>query len=261
MNLPLKATYVYKPCEQGSETWHNMRAGACTASRFEIARQRMKKAAGGRAVGDPTAACEQYAWLLALERIAGKALADPFQTYAMRRGSELEQVARELYEERTGYVVEAQGLVLTPDLCFGYSTDGKVYGQPGRVEIKAPMAPEKVGGVWVNPNDFIAEHIDQCDGGLWITGDDWIDLVVYTPWLASLGKDLFIHRLFRNDARIRALQADLEVFWDLTSSYEDALRAGTAEPSPTPPPAVAPAPAPAVVIPYTAPQALPDSIF
>lgn len=252
--------YVYEACEQGSEVWHNLRSGACTASRFSIARERMKKASNGRAVGDPTARCEQYAWLLALERIAGRALSDPFETYAMRRGTELEAPARELYESRTGYVVEAQGLALTPDRRFGYSTDGKVYGQAGRVEIKAPMAPEKVGGVWVNPADFIAEHIDQCDGGLWITGDDWIDLVVYTPWLEPVGKDLFVHRFMRDESRIRALQADLEVFWSLTAGYEDKLRAGRAEPAPKPPPAPA-APAPAISIPFTAPQALPDSIF
>lgn len=261
MSQPTKATYVYKPCEQGSEVWHSLRAGACTASRFTIARQRMKRASGGRDVGSPTAACEQYAWLLALERIAGKALSDPFETYAMRRGTELEQPARELYEERTGYVVEAQGLVLTPDLCFGYSTDGKIYGHPGRVEIKAPSAPEKVGGVWVHPKDFIAEHIDQCDGGLWITGDDWIDLVVYTPWLASIGKDLFVHRIMRNDTRIKALKSDLEEFWDLTDHYERALRAGSAAPTPTPPPEAAPAKAPIINIPSTAPGALPETLF
>jgi hypothetical protein len=155
-------------------------------------------------------------------------------------------------------VVEAQGLALSLDRRFGYSTDGKVYGQPGRVEIKAPSAPEKVGGVWVNPAEFIAEHIDQCDGGLWITGDDWIDLVVYTPWLASIGKDLFVHRFMRDEGRIRALQADLEVFWDLTAGYEAKLREGRAAPSATPPKA---APAPTVSIPFTAPQALPDNIF
>lgn len=260
-------TYIYKPCEQGSEAWHNLRAGACTASRFAIARERMKRASGGMEVGDPTAACGKYAWLLALERIAGQALSDPFETYAMRRGTELEQVARELYEARTGYTVEAQGLVLTPDQRFGYSTDGKVYGQPGRVEIKAPMAPEKVGGVWVNPREFLDEHIDQCDGGLWITGDEWIDLVVYTPWLESLGKDLFVHRFKRNPARLKALQSDLEEFWDLTAAYEDALRAGSAEPAPRPP-ALATAPAPVISLPpppppppSIAPQALPDNIF
>ncbi len=261
MNHPLNQAYVYKPCEQGSDVWHSLRAGACTASRFSIARQRMKRAAGGRDVGAPTAACEQYAWLLALERIAGKALSDPFETYAMRRGREEEQPGRELYECRTGMVIQAQGLALSLDGRFGYSTDGKVYDHPGLVEIKAPMAPEKVGGVWVNPKPFLDEHIDQCDGGLMITGHDWIDLVVYTPWLAAVGKDLFVHRFLRNDDRIKALRSDLEEFWDLTSHYERALRAGSAEPAPTPPAAAAPAPAPIINIPSTAPGALPETLF
>lgn len=254
-------THIFESCEQGSPEWHRVRSGACTASRFAIARQRMKRAAGGRAVGDPTAECEKYAWLLALERISGQALADPFETWAMKRGRELEQSARELYEARTGHTVEAEGFVLTEDRAFGYSTDGKVYGQRGRIEIKAPVAPEKVGGVWSDPLAFVAEHIDQCDGGLWITGDDWIDLVVYTPWLTCIGKDLFVYRIMRDEARIAALEEDLTEFWRLTRGYEDKLRATTGSKSARVQTSRPPAPGPAVSIPFTAPQALPDNIF
>lgn len=233
---------IYIDCEQGSEEWLDARAGACTASRFSVARERMKQNRGARKVGDFTDACEKYALLLAIERIYGSHLDETFQTWQMKRGQELEPVARELYEARTGYVVETAGLVLTDDRMFGYSTDGKVYGQKGRVEIKCPTASEKVAGVWIDPAPVIAEYIDQCDGGLWITGDEWIDLVVYTPWLASVGKDLFIHRIGRDNARIEALEADLMAFYRLTTGYEATLRRPLGTEPPWEPPAAPIAP-------------------
>lgn len=247
-------------CQQGTEEWLDARAGACTASRFTVARERMKVNRGARKAGDFTDACEKYALLLAIERIYGKHLDETFQTWQMRRGQELEPVARELYEARTGYVVETAGLVLTDDRMFGYSTDGKAYGHKGRCEIKCPTASEKVAGVWIDPAPVIAEYIDQCDGGLWITGDDWIDLVVYTPWLASVGKDLFIHRIERNEERIAALETDLLAFYRLTSDYEAALRRPLGIDAPPWEPAAAPAAQAAAPKPAPAPAAfaLPD---
>lgn len=224
---------IYVECEQGTPEWLAARAGACTASRFSVARERLKRASGERKACDPSAACESYAMLLACERIAGTPLDDVYQTYAMRRGIELEPVARLLYEQRTGAVVDQTGIVLTDDRAFGYSSDGRVYGQPGRIEIKCPMAGEKVAGVWIDPGPVIAEYLDQIQGGLWITGDQWIDLVVYTPWLASIGKDLFVHRIHRDERYIEALEADLVAFWRLTKKYEDALRAPVNVPSAT----------------------------
>ncbi len=217
-------------CEQGSAEWLQARAGACTASRFKDARGRMKQARNGKKVGDFTDAAETYAQLLAIERIAQEPLDSVFETFAMRRGRELEPVARRLYEEYTGEMITEAGLVLTDDGRFGYSTDGRVKGQKGRIEIKCPTAAEKVAGVWLNPEPVIAEFIDQIDGGIWIECLDWIDLVVYTPWLASVGKELFIYRVYRDETRISALEADLLEFIRVVNDYEARLRGVAAEP-------------------------------
>lgn len=249
-------------CAQGSPEWLAARAGVCTASRFTVARsmvdglteqqanyvQAIKsgktelealvsagykakptsgavaKALAGEPVGRPSDAAMKYAQLLAIERISGEPQDDTFQTWAMRRGQELEPIARELYQSRTGYIVDEAGVVLTPDRWFGYSTDGAVYGQKGGIEIKCPSAADKVAGVWLAPEPVIAEFIDQCDGGMWIEGWDWIDLVVYTPWLASVGRELFIHRIHRDEARIEALERDLIRFIHLVNDYEKRLR-------------------------------------
>lgn len=213
-------------CEQGSPEWLQARAGACTASRFADARSRMKQSRGGKKVGDLTDAALCYAQLLAIERIACEPLDTTFETFAMRRGRELEPVARRLYEEHTGDMIKEVGLVLTDDGRFGYSTDGRVVGQKGRIEIKCPSAADKVAGVWLDPAPIIAEYLDQCDGGMWIEHLEWIDLVVYTPWLESVGKELFIHRIHRDEKRITALESDLLEFIRIVNDYESRLRGG-----------------------------------
>lgn len=249
-------------CQQGTPEWFAARAGACTASRFTVARswtgalsgqqqayvdalragrseEEAMQAAGykarpsfsaladalaGKKIGQPSDAAVKYAQLLAIERIAGESLDDTFQTWAMRRGAELEPVARTLYMERTGYVVDESGVLLSDDRRVGYSTDGEVYGQPGGIEIKCPSAADKVAGVWLDPAPVVAEYLDQCDGGMWLAHWQWIDLVVYTPWLACVGKELFIHRIHRDEARIEALTADLVAFLRIVNDYEARLR-------------------------------------
>jgi hypothetical protein len=211
-------------CEQGSPEWLQARAGACTASRFSDARARLKRKSGDKNVGDFTDACESYARLLAIERIAGEPLDETFQTYAMRRGHELEPVARALYMERTGYVVEESGVLLSDDRRVGYSTDGEVYGHKGGIEIKCPVAADKVAGVWLDPEPVIAEYLDQIDGGMWLAAWHWIDLVVYTPWLESVGKAMFVHRIHRDEARIEALESDLVAFLRVVNEFEARLR-------------------------------------
>lgn len=217
-------------CEQGTDEWLQARAGACTASRFSEARARMKQNRGTRKVGDLTEACECYAQLLAIERIYGGPLDSTFDTWAMRRGRELEPVARALYETRTGIMIEEAGVALTDDYRFGYSTDGAAFGQPGGIEIKTPAASERVAGIWLRPDEIIAEYIDQIDGGMWINHWEWIDLVVYTPWLESVGKDLFIRRIHRDDNRIALLEADLVQFIRVVDRFEADLRS---QPRPT----------------------------
>lgn len=212
--------------EQGSEDWLRARLGVCTASRFTDARAKLTKASKNGNAGDPAGDAIKYAWMLAVETIAGEPLDETFTTYAMRRGRDLEPQARSVYEKRTGAWVDEVSLVLTDDSRFGYSADGFV-GDDGLVEIKCPMAADKLGAVWSNPETAHLEYIDQINGGLWITGRKWCDLVVYCPWLAPVGKDLFVRRIFRNDDAIEALESDLMGFLKLVDANLAILRRPT----------------------------------
>jgi hypothetical protein len=209
---------------QGSEDWLQARVGACTASRFSDARGRLTKASKNGVAGDPNGDAIKYAWTIAMETIARVPLDDTYVTYAMTRGRELEPQARRVYEVRTGAVVEEVSLILTDDERFGYSADG-FRDDDGLVEIKCPLSCEKLGAVWSNPELAHLEYLDQINGGLWITGRKYCDLIVYCPWLAPVGKDLFVKRIHRDEAAIQALEDDLLGFMRMVDKFLAVLRA------------------------------------
>lgn len=210
--------------QQGSADWLQARAGVITASRFSDAIGVLERASRLGQVGDPSGESVKYAWTIAMERVAGKPLDQTFVTWQMRRGTELEPRAREAYEVRTGALVEESGIAFTDDRKFGYSTDGFIESD-GMCEIKCPSACDKLGLIWTHPEDAHLEYIDQINGGLWITGRKWCDLVVYCDWLAPVGKDLFIKRIYRDDNAIEALESSLWAFEQRVSRHEAAMRA------------------------------------
>ncbi len=247
---------------QGSEDWLKARCGVITASRFSDARdltgglsdQQAKyveavragkpeaealalagykkrpsagvvdKALAGLPTTEPSAKARAYAWTVAIETIAQQPMDDSFVNYAMRRGRDLEPQARAVYEARTGAWIEEVSLILTDDSRFGYSADG-FRDDDGLIEIKCPLSAEKIGEVWAHPELAHLEYLDQINGGLWITGRKYCDLIVYCPWLAPVGKDLFVKRIHRDDDAINALESDLMGFMKLVDANLAVLRA------------------------------------
>lgn len=210
--------------EQGSELWLAVRAGRCTASRFGDARAKLMKASKNGKAGDPAGSALDYAWSIALERIAGKPVDESFATWQMKRGTELEPHARLAYECETGNLASESGICVSDCERFAYSSDGLV-DDDGMIEIKCPAAPAKIGAIWSSPESAAAEYIDQIQGGLWITGRKWCDFIMYCPWLEPVGKDLFVQRIHRDEAYIGDLEADLGQFWIMVERFEKVLRA------------------------------------
>lgn len=263
---------MFVECVQGSQEWLDIRAGAATASRFREARERIgglddrqqryvnaildgaSKADACAAAGykgAPTsetvaralrgeivertfgAKALNYAWLIALERIAQRPLDETFTTWQMRRGHEEEPYARRAYEVHTGALVLEAGICLSDDRLYGYSTDGLV-DDDGLIEIKTPSAPEKIGMTWTAPSTVVEEYIDQIQGGLWLTGRQWCDLVIWTPWLRSVGKSLYVQRFQRDENYIEDLEADLVEFARKARGFELDLRRPMTDPLPPP---------------------------
>jgi len=208
---------------QGSREWLEARAGVITASRFCDARATLSRATKNGKAGDPAGKSIEYAWQVALERIAGEPVSPALETWQMRRGNELEPEARMTYEAATGLLATEEGLILTDDRAFGYSTDGQI-GDDGLIEIKCPANCQTIGDIWSDPENSATEYIDQIQGGLWLTGRKWCDFVMYCPWLEPVGKEMFRRRIERDEAYIGELERDLLAFRRLVERYETLLR-------------------------------------
>jgi hypothetical protein len=210
---------IYHNHEQGSPEWLQSRAGVITASKFKEARERLKPPKGEK-IGKPGSKCTAYAAQVAVERIAKRPIDKLFQNWQMREGQEQEMPARCAYEGATGHMVDEVGFITTDDGLFGYSPDGLI-GSDGLVEIKTVLSGDvtvKVCGA----RDYSA-YMDQCLGGLWLTGRKWIDLVIWCPALEPIGRHLTIHHITRDENKIEALEADLMAFKDLVDTNLDLL--------------------------------------
>ena len=196
--------------EQGSPEWKQARAGKVTASRAKDARDKLKSgAASGKQIA--------YACQVALERLSGQPADATFENWQMREGHVQEPIARAAYERRTGNLVDEVGAFATDDDLFLYSPDGIIDGD-GLLEVKTLFSPERI--MTIVGNGDVSDFIDQCMFGLWLTGRQWIDLVIWVPSLDHLS----IRRIERDDDYIEAMEADLIAFAKLVTQYENTLR-------------------------------------
>lgn len=246
-------------CEQGSEAWHRARAGVITASMFGVARKRVgelteqqasyvaavrggaaekdaaaaagykavprsdiiTRALAGEPVGDWSDEAKNYAFRLAIERISGEPLDEGFETFAMRRGHELEPAARAEHEVQSGMIVQRAGFVLSDDGLFGASADGLI-GAEGGSEYKCFINPEKLRAFHIDGD--ASDVFEQAQGCMWLTGRKWWHIGLYCPALAPVGRQLWWKEFARDDAFIDQLRADLERFATLVDGYESQLR-------------------------------------
>ena len=196
--------------EQGSPEWKQARAGKVTASRAKDARDRLKSgAASGKQIA--------YACQVALERVSHQPADATFENWQMREGHVQEPIARAAYERRTGNLVDEVGAFATDDDLFLYSPDGLIDGD-GLLEVKTLFSPERI--MTIVGNGDVYDFIDQCMFGLWLTGRQWIDLVVWVPSL----EHLTIKRIDRDEDYIEAMETDLMAFSRLVTQYENTLR-------------------------------------
>lgn len=215
---------IFVEAPQGTDAWYQARVGKITASCFADAVSVMQKNSATRKVGDPTAVAERYAADLAIERISGKPHGEPVKAWVLERGHEMEVRARMLYEARTGAFITESGICLSDDGIFGYSSDG-LADDDGLIEIKAPIDSIKIMDMWRTGDTSEYDH--QIQGGLWLTARKWLDFIMYVPDLAAAGKDLYVKRIYRDEAFIDKMVQQLADFDRLVNDYTIILRADT----------------------------------
>lgn len=197
---------------QGSEEWKRERAGKATASCFDAVMARVK-------VGEASTR-RKYRIQLVTERLTGIPV-EGYQNAAMRWGIETEPEARMTYEQVRGVVVEEVGFIDHPTIPMcGASPDGLV-GDDGLVEIKCPESTTHL--TWLEAGSVPAEHVDQIQGQMAVTGRQWCDFVSYDPRFPE-NLRLFIVRVPRDDAAIAALEAGIREFLAGVDLVEKRLR-------------------------------------
>lgn len=194
--------------EQGSAEWLADRAGKITGSMMHVVmleRDREPFKSGPRK-GQPKPAPKaltDYAHQLAAERLTGKPRKQ-VKAPALAWGTELEPAAVAAYQAHTGEIVTTCGFVRHPAHDFiGVSPDFLV-NEDGGGECKCPESSE------VHLETLLcglpSEHIEQIQGGLWVTGRVWWDFVSYHPdFPADLR--LYVQRVERDEAFIEKLEA------------------------------------------------------
>ena len=208
-------------CQQGTAPWLAARAGAITASCFAEAISVLQRDGSKRKKGEPTAAAEKYAGDIAIERISGKPYGEPPKAWVLDRGHEMERLARIAYETRTGSMALESGICKTDDDWFGYSTDGMVDAD-GLIEIKCPIASDKI--VEILTTGDLSEYEHQMQGGMWLTGRQWCDFIMFVPDLVNVGQDLYVKRVLRDEAFIETMESKLMAFRDKVIETEAFFR-------------------------------------
>ena len=175
---------IHTNIEQGTKEWLDLRLGLITCSEIKTIR------ADG-------AGAQTYINGLAYERITGEPSAVFAGNEWTERGHELEVVARDLYQQKTGREVEEVSFI--KNLGFGYSPDGLVFESvanklhyKGAIEIKAKQPKDQIA--ILRSGQIPKDHLDQLHGGLLCGGLYFIDFVSYCPNLP-----IFIKRLYRKD--------------------------------------------------------------
>lgn len=190
---------IYLNCEQGTDEWFAARAGILTASVMSCLLVDGKHKSGLGA-GAFTLMNQ-----LIGERFTGEA-ADKFEgNRHTERGHELEPVARKFVSERLGIEIVDCGIILNHGC--GYSPDGLI-GDDGLVEIKTKLPKLQVevilGGV------IPAEHMVQCQVGIWLSERDHLDFASFYP-----GMPLFHKRTYRDESMIATLQTKVARFYEI----------------------------------------------
>jgi hypothetical protein len=149
---------------------------------------------------------------LVMERLLGRPLEDGYSNAFMERGTEMEPIARAMYENYADVLVDEIAWVPHPSIeNFGVSPDGLV-GEDGLVEIKVPSMPVHIG-YWLDAMDakMPTDYIDQMLAQLACTGRKWCDFVSYDDRVVE-DMQLVVIRFEPDRKEIEELEKEVEQF-------------------------------------------------
>lgn len=193
-------------CIQGTPEWFRARAGIPTASEFSTVM------ASGRG-GAESKTRKTYMLKLAGEILTGEPM-DSYSNHHMERGKVMEDEARELYVFINDVEPVRVGFIKNGNK--GCSPDSLI-GEKGALEIKTALPHIQIETLL--KDEFPPEHKAQCQGVLWVSEREWIDIVVYWPKLPP-----FIKRAYRDDVYIKTMETAVNAFCDELNSLVEKVR-------------------------------------
>lgn len=198
---------------QGTEDWREDRAGCFTASIMGALAWERGEFKSGPRKGEPKPA--PRARLEQIDRVVAEILTghakEEITARALEYGKAMEPDALAAYEAHTGQMVEVCGFLHHPDFPFVGASPDFLVDDEGGGEIKCPMSI--VVHATTLREGLPEEHIEQIQGGLWVTGRKWWDFVSYNPKFPA-PLNLYVQRVTRDEAVIARLQADCLSAWD-----------------------------------------------
>jgi len=193
--------------DQRSDEWFAARAGKITASRMHdvmTERERGEFKSGprkGQQKPQPLALVN-YAHQLAAERLTMKPRKQ-VKAAALAWGQTVEPAALAAYQAETGLIVTPAEFMTHPQYDFIGASPDFLVDNDGGGEIKSPESSE------VHLETLLtglpSEHIEQIQGGLWVTGRNWWDFVSYHPDFPPEHR-IYIQRVERDDEYIARLE-------------------------------------------------------
>jgi len=180
--------------EQGSEAWHEIRAGKITGTRFASVM-----------AGKDTAKYKDLIIDLAGEIITGEK-EESYSNSVMERGVEMEDEARKAYEELFSVKISQIGFCIDDsfDEWVGISPDGFIQNEKGMTEFKCPIRKTHMN--YIRMNKLPSVYKWQVQGGLMVSGYYYCDFMSYRPdmkpFIIRVYPDLEMHEQLTNEINI-----------------------------------------------------------
>lgn len=162
-------------CEQRTPEWFEARKGHLTASQMGDWLTKSGKVADGARL---TAASK------VLAEFAGYPDPPPFVNADMQRGIDLEPEACQLFQKRTGIVVDPIGFAASVHGRFGCSPDGLILETGEGLEIKVPRASKLIQ--YLDKGELPDEYRAQVHGSMAVTGAKAWHFFAWHPGFPSL---------------------------------------------------------------------------
>jgi len=189
----------YIEIEQGSEEWAELRKGKLTGS-------------NATCIGANGQGLKTYAKKIVLELLG--VVKDEYYGDDMKRGDELEHIARMCYELEMGVEVYEVGCITnSKHKQVLVSPDGLI-GNDGGMEIKARNDEKHLSLILGETKEIPKNQIQM---NLLISGRKWWDFVSYNP---NFDKPLFVERIYPDLDYHKKLKEGFESGRELIGKYQ-----------------------------------------